>query len=51
MHGAWVEFIRTHAAPWRAWDDGTSVAMVFADRSEARPAFALERALARALPA
>ncbi len=50
MHGAWVEFIRTHAAPWRAWDEA-GVAMVFADPSQAGPAFGLERALARALPA
>ena len=38
MHGAWVEFIRTHRAPWPAWSaDG--VAMIFDTDSGPRPAF------------
>ena len=48
MHGAWVEFLRTHRAPWPAWS-AQDVAMVFDTESEARPAFGLERRLANAL--
>ena len=45
MHGAWVEFVRTHQAPWPRWSaDG--VAMVFDRESAVRPAFALERRVA-----
>jgi para-nitrobenzyl esterase len=48
MHGAWVEFLRTHRAPWPAWS-AEGVAMVFDTESAAQPAFELERRLADAL--
>jgi para-nitrobenzyl esterase len=48
MHGAWVEFIRNHRAPWPAWS-AEGVAMVFDTESEAGPAFDLERRIAQVL--
>ena len=48
MHGAWVEFVRSHRAPWALWS-AEGVAMIFDAESEARPAFALERRIAHAL--
>jgi para-nitrobenzyl esterase len=50
MHGAWVEFVRTHRVPWPRWPaDG--LAMVFDRESAVRPAFALERRVAEVLAA
>jgi para-nitrobenzyl esterase len=48
MHGAWVEFIRSHRAPWPAWS-AEGIAMVFDTESEAGDAFALERRITHAL--
>ena len=48
MHGAWVEFVRDHRAPWPAWS-AEGVAMIFDAESAARPAFALERRIAQTL--
>ncbi len=48
MHGAWVEFVRDHRAPWPAWS-GEGQAMVFDEESGVRPAYALERRMAEAL--
>ena len=48
MHGAWVEFIRTHRAPWPTWAEG-KVAMVYDAESTVRPAYALEQRLVDAL--
>jgi hypothetical protein len=48
MHGAWVEFVRNHRAPWPPWSaDG--LAMVYDKEPEMRPGYALERRLADAL--
>ena len=48
MHGAWVGFVRDHRAPWPAWSaDGS--AMVYDERSEARPAYGLESRIAEEL--
>ncbi len=48
MHGAWVEFVRDHRAPWTPWS-AEGVAMIFDAESAARPAFALERRIAQTL--
>lgn len=48
MHGVWVEFVRSHRAPWPEWSED-AVAMVFDDAPAARPAYELERRLALAL--
>ena len=48
MHGAWVEFVRHHRAPWPTWA-GEGRAMVFDAEPGLRPAYALERRMAAAL--
>ena len=48
MHGAWVEFVRDHRAPWPEWSaDGQ--AMVYDDEPGVRSAYALERRMAEEL--
>ena len=48
MHGGWVEFVRTHRAPWPTWS-AAGDAMVFDKNSEVRSAYALERRMVEAL--